>query len=227
MLPRLFIIGALLLVGCTSPVFVRVDALADAARTARAADKSYVLVVEIPGCRPDDLRVVEAAGYLHRILGARGYTEAASTETAAWVMEARFGLSSPIQDTRRVQDTVHAPMWNRETTVRTVVTGPNGQTQAVYSTVAQPSRSDWVDVSREVPITVFEKSLRLSARVQEAGKAGLEAWEVQASLRAQENDLRAALPYLTAAAASVLGENTGGAQELKFKPDDPRLHRQP
>lgn len=209
--------------GCAQTYHVRVDALRDAGfDDARLADLTYYLQ---RGRQPDatpDLRFQESARLLEHTLGSKGMRRAESIDEADLLVRLDTGVSHPLTATETRSDPVYFRTSGYSRVVRTPVYGPDGKVvRYVSSRVWIPPTTEFAGyVERDRNVTVYDKSLTLSAWSQRDGEPENELWTLSAMVRDQSSDLRGYLPYLLAAALPYIGTTTEGEVIVRLKEAD-------
>lgn len=219
--------GLLLLSACTSPYLVRVDALA-ADRSHSNAGTRYVWKSDLEGMSESDLFFREVADSLNLAMRQRGFVEANAGEAADIEVYVKAYLSKPLTESLTRSDPIYAERGGYSRVISVPVVNSAGQVvNYVHRTVYSPPRTEMVGiVNRSEQITVYEKVLRLSARLpSDEGERGLEVWNLSVALRNRSTDYRSFLPYLLTAATPYIGTRTEGEVIIEIPPNDPSVER--
>lgn len=199
--------------GCAQTYYFKVDALADpSARSGQtfALESGFA---DKPGAT---LRFRETADFVDRALRARGY-QPTDVEAADLIITVQANLSGPLSDTEVRSSPVYYRTWGQSQIIRTPVRDANGQVRYVATRIYLPPETRFAGYREtERSIIVYEKSLDLTARTPD----GVEVWTVSVRTVDRDSDLRAAIPYLAAAAMPYLGEVTEGAVVVKVDEGD-------
>jgi hypothetical protein len=217
----------LLLGGCAQSYQFRVDALRDPALVpAGGGAPRYVLRSGSPELGPEDLRYREIARGIERLLATRGYRQVDDPATADLYIVFSTDLSGPLTAYETRMHPVYMRMDGYSHIVRVPVRGNDGRIVGfTVSHVMLPPRTELAGyVDRDQQVTVYDKALHLSAREKLAdGAPGREVWTVSVITRDASTDLRGYLPYLLAAAAPYIDDQTDGEVIVTLKKDDPAL----
>jgi len=218
------LLAALLLTGCATRYEVKVDGLS-ALEGRPKAETTYRLVSETAGVEETDLFFREIARQLDPVLREAGYRPVAGDGEPDWVIEVDAHLSDPLVETRRYSEPIYLQTHGRTGVVRIPVKDKEGNVSRYvyrnYYTGPRVHFAGYVDHDRQ--FTVYDKVLRLSARVWGPEGAAEEVWSLKVSLRDGSTDYRAALPYLLVAARPYIGKRTEGEEIEVIKQDDPEV----
>ena len=217
----LILIPALLLGGCASPYTFKVDAI----KNPDANDyKSYKMVSSNAEIDENDLQYKEVAKYVKTTLSAQGLYEAPTVESADMVVDISYGVGEPQIGFKTYTTPVYAIRGGGTRTVATPVVDSKGNVTYRTITIYDPPRREVVDFEeRMVPITTYEKYLRLTARDNQeidASEGPAQVWSIYVKNKDESDDLRKYLPLMAAAAVPYVGENTENQQEIKIKETD-------
>jgi hypothetical protein len=221
------IVLALFIGGCTTSHLLTVDALRDDRYIPPGSSEPtlYYLTSAETMERGETLRFREAAGFVETALAARGYARTQDRARAQVIIKMDATLSDPVRQTQNFSEPIYVRRWGYSRVLRVPVVNESGQvTGFTYTRVFQPPRTElagWVD--RQRSITVFEKSLSLSAFESRSGERGAELWTVRVAKVDDSNDLRAALPHLAAGAYPFIGEQTEGQVTVRLRENDENL----
>lgn len=215
--PIIVALGVLLLAGCeTTSYDVKVDAIA---HEEKASGESYRIVTKNGQDPNTDLRTKEAVEYVKTALSGRGMYEAPTPESADMVVEVDFDVEPPRVEfeTRTVPQMVHIPggVSSRVVPIR----DKDGNVQWRPVMVREMPRQELVGYEEKViPITVYEKYMRVSARENVSSGDDTppeELWSVYVSNENEDDDLRKALPVLASVVVDYIGETTEEDAEVK------------
>lgn len=215
--PLLVAAGLLAWAGCqTNTYSVKVNAIAN---EEKASGESYRVVTKNGGDPRTDLRTREAVEYVKAALSGRGLYEAPNPESADMVVEVDYDVEPP-----RVEfETRSVPVFARmEGGVRSVIVptrNSNGQVTYRRISVMDPPTQELIGFEdKTIPVTVYEKYLRVSARenVQSGDdKPPEQLWSVYVSNEAEDDDIRKALPVLASVVVDYIGVTTEEDHEVK------------
>lgn len=208
--------------GCaTNNYDVKINAIAN---KDKPSGESYRIIAKNGGDPRTDLRTKEAVDYVKAALSARGLYEAPNPETADMVVEVDYDVEPP-----RVEfETRSSPVFARlEGGVRSVilpVRAPNGTVSYRNVTVMEPPSQEFLGFEEHtVPVTIFEKYLRVSARENVASgddTPPAQLWSVYATNEAEDDDIRSALPLLASVVADYIGTTTEKDHKVKVNSED-------
>lgn len=215
--PLLVAAGLLAFAGCqTNTYSVKVNAIAN---EEKPSGESYRVVTKNGGDPRTDLRTREAVEYVKAALSGRGLYEAPNPESADMVVEVDYDVEPP-----RVEfETRSVPVFARmEGGVRSVIVptrNSNGQVTYRRISVMDPPTQELIGFEdKTIPVTVYEKYLRVSARenVQSGDdKPPEQLWSVYVSNEAEDDDIRKALPVLASVVVDYIGVTTEEDHEVK------------
>ncbi len=213
--------AAFLMGGCASTYTFKVDAI----NNPEVEDLySYKIVSTDPEISEDDLEFQEAAEYIKTALSAKGMYEAPDAEHADMIIDLSYGVGEPQIDFKTYSQPVYATTGGGYSTVVTPVVDSKGNVRYVTSTVYHPPRVEMVGMEEKVvPITVYEKFIRLTSRDNtqvDESEGPVQAWSIYVKNKDESDDLRKYLPLMAAAAIEYVGENTETQQEIKVKEGD-------
>jgi hypothetical protein len=209
--------------GCKSSSYaVKVDSVARPDASTRAAEpQSYKIHSKNPAVGDESLRYREAAEFVKTALSSKGLYEAPSAETADLIVELDYGIDAP----RTKIETVSVPRYGQVgggvRYEQVPVTDARGNVSQRTVAVYQSPRSELIGFD-EMPqrVTVYEKYLRITARVSKPAAEGqppAEIWRVQSSTEDESKDLRKYLPIMASAAADYIGKGTTNSKVVKIK----------
>jgi hypothetical protein len=214
----LVVFGVGLLVGCQSNTYnVKINAIANENKAASGA--SYRIVTKNGGDPRTDLRTREAVEYVKAALSGRGLYEAPNPENADMVVEVDYDVEPP-----RVEfETRSVPIFARlEGGVRSVIVPTRTSTGEIryrrVSVMEPPSQELIGFEDKTIPVTVYEKYLRVSARENITSGDDTppeQLWSVYVSNEAEDDDLRKALPILASVVVDYIGVTTDQDQEVR------------
>ena len=223
-LTRLLLVstGMLLFAGCQTNTYdVKINAIAN---KEKPSGTSYRIVTKNGGDPRTDLRTKEAVEYVKAALSGRGMYEAPNPETAEMVVEVDYDVEPP-----RVEfETRQVPVFARiEGGVRSVIVPTRtADGSVVYRRVSvmDPPTQELIGFEdKTIPVTVYEKYLRVSARENVASGDDAppeQLWSVYVSKEAEDNDIRKALPVLASVVVDYIGVTTETDQEVKVNSED-------
>lgn len=226
-LTRLLLVtaGLLLLAGCqTNNYDVKINAIAN---KDKPTGTSYRIVTKNGGDPRTDLRTKEAVEYVKAALSGRGMYEAPNPENAEMVVEVDYDVEPP-----RVEfETRKVPVFARiEGGIRSVIVPTrNSAGQVVYRRVSvmDPPTQELIGFEdKTIPVTVYEKYLRVSARENVSSgddSPPEQLWSVYVSNEAEDDDIRKALPVLASVVVDYIGVTTEKDQEVKVNSEDPEV----
>lgn len=215
---------SLLLGGCATTYVVQVDAISQPAPDA-PAPQSYRIVTDNPKMDEGSLRYKEVASYVKTALSGKGMYEAPRPDKADVVVDIDYGMNTPRVKFETRVNPVMVPVGGRIYYEQVPIYDSTGKVIG-YRTIAlrEPTRMQVVGYEETVlPVIVYEKYLKVSARTnQEAteGRAPPEVWSVNVSAEDESKDLRKYLPILASATADHIGTNTNAQKPVKIKESD-------
>ncbi len=221
-----------LVTGCTTATYtVQVDAISQPKeKTAEATPpaQSYYIHSKNPRLDETSLRYKEVSDYVKTALSGKGMYEAPKPEAADVVIDIDYGMDAP-----RVKfETVSTPiMMNTQDRVEIrQVTHLELQSDGTYRAVTQdvrvvvPGTPEFAGMHEEiVPLIVYEKYLKVSARENKEnseGKAPAEVWSVNVSAEDKSQELRKYIPILASATADYIGTNTKESKSVTIDEKD-------
>jgi hypothetical protein len=197
---------------------MKVDALAK--RTA-SAPQSYALKSKDPQLGEENLRYREAAELMRTALSGKGLYEAPVPEKADVIVELDFGMDSPQTKIETVTRPLMAQVDGGVRYETVPIVDQRGNTSMRTVPVYQPPRTEVVayeDVY--LPVSVYEKYLRVTARENNEGVEGrppTELWSVNVSAVDGSKDLRKYLPVMAAVTADYIGKETGHEKAVNVR----------
>ena len=221
-----------LFTGCTSTTYtVQVDAISqpkDKSAEAAPPAQSYYIHSKNPRLDETSLRYKEVSDYVKTALSGKGMYEAPKPEAADVVIDIDYGMDAP-----RVKfETVSTPIiMNSQDRIETrQVTHLERQPDGTYRTVTEdvrvvvPGTPEFAGMREEViPLIVYEKFLKVSARENKEnseGKAPAEVWSVNVSAEDKSQELRKYIPILASATADYIGTNTKESKAVTIDEKD-------
>ena len=215
------VLAALCAGGCATTYDVEVDAIS---RPKAPEAVSYRIKNLNPAVEEDALRYKEATNYVKAALSGKGMYEAAGDEPADVIVELEYGVAPP---TVRMEE-VTVPIYEQRGGGVIYDTQPVadrlGNVTMRTVPVYQPPRQDFVRYETQtVPVAIYEKFLRISARENKPvtdGRNPEEIWSVNTSVEDRSKDLRRYLPILASASMESIGSNTGKLKTVRLKADD-------
>lgn len=221
--------------GCTTAYKMKVDttsappeARIEAIRRAPSGDlQSYQLRDKSGGKDADSLRAQETMAMVRTALNGRGLFEAANLQSADMAIDVEYGMDKPKTHMEEMMVPIYAQNGGG------VIYGPRQVTSATGTSTTRtvpslaPPGTQLVGYEPIlVPVTTYEKFIRLSAREASATRAGAAAgdlWSVSISSEDESNDLRKYLPLLASALVGYVGADTSIQRTIKLSPKDPTI----
>jgi hypothetical protein len=210
-------LGILWLAGCETTTYdVKVDAIANEAKD---TGESYRIVTKNGQDPNTDLRTKEAVKYIKTALSGRGMYEAPNPEKADMVVEVDFDVEPPRVEfeTRSVPIFVTTRGGISSRVVPTKL--PNGEVVMRQVMIRELPQQELVGFDEKtIPITVYEKYLRVSARENVTSGDDTppeQLWSVYVSNEAEDDDLRKALPVLASVVVDYIGVTTEEDAEVR------------
>ena len=208
--------------GCaTNSYDVKINAIAN---NEKPSGESYRIIAKNGGDPRTDLRTKEAVEYVKAALSARGLYEAPNPENADMVVEIDYDVEPP-----RVEfETRSVPVFARiDGGLRSVIVptrSSNGTVSYRRVTVMDPPSQELIGFDQQtVPVTVYEKYLRVSARENLASgddSPPAQLWSVYATNEAEDDDIRSALPVLASVVVDYIGVTTEKDHKVKVNSQD-------
>ena len=215
------VVAGLFAGGCSSTYRFKVDAISN---PEKSGHQSYKLVSSNAEVSEEDLQFKEVAAYVKTSLSSKGIYEAPNVESAEMIIDISYGVGEPQIDFKTYSSPVYAVTGGGYRTVMTQVMGPDGKVRTVATTIYTPPRREMVDMEeRVVPITTYEKFLRLTARdntEQDVSESPVQVWSIYVKSKDESDDLRKYIPLMAAASVPYVGENTDKQQDIKLKDTD-------
>ena len=214
--------AALFLGGCASPYTFKVDAINN---PDVEGYESFKMVSSNAEVDENDLQYKEVSDYVKTTLSAQGLYEAPDTDSADMIVDISYGVGEPQIDYKTYTTPVYAVRSGGPRHVAIPVVDKNGRVVGYRNTtVYDPPHREVVDYEEKtVPITTYEKYLRLTARDNQnvdESQAPAQVWSIYVKNKDESADLRKYLPLMAAAAVPYVGENTESQQEIKLKESD-------
>lgn len=217
---------AVLLVGCSPKISVRIDSIVDQVEPIR--EKRYVLYSAVKGISVDDLYFREYSGYFRRILKQQGYRDMQDRENADVAIYFDYGISSGKVIHYTYTRPVYATVGGESIDVTETHRDESGKTTSkTTKSVFMPSRTYAVGMTTErESYTVYTAHAVLEAKEIKQGdktKDGRTLWKTVITTTSKLDDLRRLMPMLATASAHYLGTNTSGVKTVDLGENDPRL----
>ncbi len=210
-------LAGLFLAGCSTNTYnVKINAISNAEKK---SGESYRIVTKNGGNPETDLRAREAVDYVKTALSGRGLYEAPNPENADMVVEVDYDVEPPRVEFESRSVPVFAPLEGGVRSVIVPTRTPSGAVVFRRVSVLDPPSQELIGFEEKtIPVTVYEKYLRVSAR--ENVKSGDDSppeqlWSVYVSNEAEDDDLRKALPVLASVVGDYIGVTTAEDQEQK------------
>jgi len=208
--------------GCATTSYdVKINAISN---NDKPSGESYRIIAKNGGDPRTDLRTREAVEYVKAALSARGLHEAPNPENADMVVEVDYDVEPP-----RVEfETRSVPVFARiDGGLRSVIVptrSSNGTVSYRRVTVMDPPSQELIGFDQQtVPVTVYEKYLRVSARENLASgddSPPAQLWSVYATNEAEDDDIRSALPVLASVVVDYIGVTTEKDHKVKVNSQD-------
>ena len=215
-------LAAVFLGGCATPYTFKVDAINN---PEIAGHLSFKMVSSNAEIDESDLQYKEVAEYVKTTLSAQGMYEAPTAESADMIVDIAYGIGEPEIDFKTYTTPLYAVRGgDYETRMVPVVDKTTGKVYMKTVQVYVPPVREVVDFEERVmPITTYEKYLRLTSRDnrevdEEEGPA--QVWSIYVKNKDESNDLRKYLPLLAAAAVPYVGADTEEQEEIRIKETD-------
>lgn len=231
-IPSLFVLAALALFtsGCTTTYFMQVDALSSdirAGQTVAAETVTFRFADTASSDADDSLRVRQLQRQVQTALATRNMIPASQGQSADVVIHARARISDPLTETDQFSEPVYFRTGGVHRVVATPVRAPDGSVSFIYSTVWIPPRTEFAGfANRNRNVTVFQKELMLSARIDDGSpRGGEEVWNITVTARDAVSDLRAHIPFMLAAALPYIGAQTEGQVVVRMRANDPMVDK--
>jgi hypothetical protein len=206
--------------GCATTHQVTVNAIA---HPEKPSGTSYRVVTRGGGDPEGNLRDEEVVRYVKTALSGRGLYEAPNPEAAEMVVEVDYGVEPPRTKFQQTSAPIYVRTGGGVTTTVVPVIGPDGRVSYRRIAVYEPPRNELVGFDeRVVPVTVYEKYLRISARENRPyseDNPPAELWSVHVSNEDESKDIRARLPILASAAIDFIGVNTEKDKTVRMRED--------
>jgi len=203
--------------GCQTNTYeVKINAIAN---EEKPSGESYRIVTKNGGDPRTDLRTREAVEYVKAALSGRGLYEAPNPESADMVVEVDYDVEPPRVEFETRQVPVFARTEGRVRSVIVPVNRADGSVVYRQVSVMEPPTQELVGFEdKTIPVTVYEKYLRVSARenIQSGDDSPPEQlWSVYVSNEAEDDDIRKALPVLASVVVDYIGVTTDEDHEVK------------
>ncbi|MFV9646033.1 MAG: hypothetical protein ACNYWU_09440 [Desulfobacterales bacterium] len=217
---------AVLLVGCSPKISVRIDSIVDQVEPIR--EKRYVLYSAVKGISVDDLYFREHSGYFRKILKQQGYRDVQDRENADVAIYFDYGISDGKVLHYTYTRPVYATVGSESIDVTERHTDASGETTSkTTKSVFIPSRTYVAGMTTETEsYTVYTAHAVLEAKEIQQGdktKNGRTLWKTVITTTSKLDDLRRLMPMLAAASAPYLGTNTSGVKTVELGDNDPRV----
>lgn len=221
--------------GCTTAYQMKVDttsappeARIEAIRRAPSGDlQSYQLRDKSGGKDADSLRAQETVAMVRAALNGRGLFEAANLQTADMMIDVEYGMDKPKTHMEEMMVPIYAQNGGGVIYGPRQVTSSTGtSTTRTVPSLAPPGTQLVGYEPILVPVTTYEKFIRLSAREARAAREGAAAgdlWSVSITSEDESNDLRKYLPLLASALVGYVGADTSVQRTIKLSPKDPTI----
>jgi hypothetical protein len=221
--------------GCTTAYKMKVDtssatpeARIQAIRRAPSGDlQSYEIRDKSAGKDADSLRAQETMAMVKAALNGRGMFEAANQQSADMMIDVEYGMDKPKTHMEEMVVPIYAQSGGGVVYGPRQITSPTGSsTTRTLPSIAPPGTQLVGYEPILVPVTTYEKFIRLSAREARGAREGAAAgdlWTVSISSEDESNDLRKYLPLLASALVGYVGADSSVQQTIKLSPKDPTI----
>lgn len=218
--------------GCVNSYRMKVDtssappeARIQAIRRAPSGDlQAYQLRDRSGGKDADSLRSQETIAMVKSALNGRGLYEAPNLAAADMLIDVEYGMDKPKTHMEEMMVPIYAQNGGG------VVYGPRQVTSATGATTTRtvpslaPPGTQLIGYEPIlVPVTTYEKFIRLSAREARGGATAGDLWTVSISSEDESNDLRKYLPLLASALVGYVGADTNVQRTIKLSTNDPTI----
>jgi len=219
------IAAAMFISGCaTNNYDVKINSIAN---QEKAAGVSYRIITKNGQDPRADLRTAEAVDYVKAALSGRGLYEAPSPENADMVVEVDYDVEPPRVEFEQRSVPVFARVNGGVRTIIVPTRDSNGQVRYRPVSVMDPPSNELIGFEKQnVPVTIYEKYLRVSARENIASgddEPPSQLWSVYVSNEAEDDDIRSALPVLASVVVDYIGVTTDKDQKVKVNSEDPEV----
>lgn len=220
------VVLALLLVGCSPKIAVRIDSIV--AQGKPLGEKRYILYSGMKGTAVDDLYFREYGKYFREVLKKHGYHEVNQPEGADLAIYFSYGITGGAEVHHTYTRPVYAIVGGETIDITETETDAEGRKIKTTKTVTIPARSRVVGMeTRRESYTVFTAHAVLEAReIYRAGHTDKDMqalWEITITTTSKLDDLRRIMPMMAAASVPYLGKNTGEIVTIKLRDSDVRV----
>lgn len=214
--------AALVFSGCASSTYnVKINSIAN---EEKPSGVSYRIVTKNGQDPRADLRTAEAVDYVKAALSGRGLFEAPNPENADMVVEVDYDVEPPRVEFEQRSVPVFARVNGGIRTIIVPTRDSSGQVRYRPVSVMDPPSNELIGFEqRSVPVTVYEKYLRVSARENVASgddEPPSQLWSVYVSNEAEDDDIRSALPVLASVVVDYIGVTTDKDHKVKVDSTD-------
>jgi hypothetical protein len=214
-------VGLVFLFGaCATTYEVKVNAIS---HPEKAPGTSYRIVTKNGLDPASDLRTQEAVGYVKTALSGKGMYEAPDPNRADVVVEVDFDVEPPRVKYERSTEPVFARTSGSVRSIMVPVRDASGQVRYRTVSAIEPPQVELIAYEeRIIPITVYEKYLRVSARENipySETRPPAQLWSVHVSREDSTSDIRADLPVLASTVVDYIGKTTESDQMVRVKRD--------
>lgn len=211
---------SILLGACATSYEVKINSIA---HPEKPPGTSYRILAKNGQDPRTDLRTQEAVDYVKTALSGRGLYEAPNPEKADMVVEVDYDVEPPRVKFEHTSVPVYARVGGAMRTVVVPTRDAGGRISQRAVTVFEPPTVELIGYEeRVIPIVVYEKYLRVSARENvpyDEEQPPVQLWSVHVSHEDDKDDIRADLPVLASAVVDYIGINTEKDQTLRLKKD--------
>ena len=209
--------------GCASSYKLTVDALSNPEFS--GTGESYAIVTRDSAFDKTDETYQKVESCVKTALSGRGMYEAASVEKADVILDISYGVSVPRVEYKTYSEVVQTqPDRVVESVVYVTIVDPNtGKIRVVPQIRRQVVRGAYGTVERIVPVTTYQKFLRITAHDNlnsEENERLVQAWSVYVKSEDESEELDKYIPLLAAASLDYVGENTQEAEQIVVSDND-------
>ena len=220
-LAALVALTAIVFSGCANKTYnVKINSITN---EEKGSGESYRIVTKNGSDPATDLRTAEAVDYVKAALSGRGLYEAPNPERADMVVEVDYDVEPPRVEFEQRSVPVFARINGGVRSMIVPTRNSDGSVQYRRVSVLDPPSNELLGFEKQnVPVTIYEKYLRVSARenVASGDKPPSQLWSVHVTNEAEDDDIRAALPVLASVVVDYIGVTTDKDQKVQVKSDD-------
>jgi hypothetical protein len=210
---------------CASGIQVQVNAINDPAQP--SPGKDYYLVNDQQDNGDDELFFQEFSTYFVQALKAKGYRRVDDRSQAQILIHFNYGVSGGRSGIETYSWPIYETVGGETITYIETKTDASGTKTTTKGSVSVPLRVQRVGSQIESrSYTVYTHHVVLEAHSlasDDKTQEGPLLWKTMVHHVSESNDLRASMPYMAAAAAPYLGQNSGKQRTVTLKPDAPEV----